>query len=82
MHVCLREMTAGILFSSGPSATTVRIKKDLSGSFSCFINNERLLQTAPTSKLVLQYQAMVLAQIFLTDYSGVSSLRILGRAKQ
>lgn len=57
-------------------------KKDHFGSLSCFIHSERLLQTAPTSKLVLQYQATVFAQLPLTDYSGVSALRILERDKQ
>lgn len=77
MCVCLREMTAGVIFSSGPSTATVQIRKTFLVASAVLLTVKDCSKSAPTSKLGLQYQTVP-----STHYSGVSSLRILGRDKQ
>lgn len=68
--------------SSGLSATTVQITQVFVVASAVLLTAKNRSSLHPTSKYFLQYQAMVLTQLPLTDYWCVSSLRIWGRDKQ
>lgn len=67
---------------SGLSATPVQITQVFVVASAVLLTAKNRSSLHPTSKYFLQYQAMVLTQLPLTDYWCVSSLRIWGRDKQ
>lgn len=64
MCVCLREMTAGVIFSSGPSTATVQIRKTFLVASAVLLTEKDCSKSAPTSKLGLQYQTVALNTLF------------------